>query len=403
MGQNIKREIIDNIVVAMSIYITDQDTLSILDSVVSSELTKVNVQEITSLPAEWKTDTEKRNCYLLELFKIKKRGLSPTTIDGYVRSVKRFADVVGKPLDSVDTFDVEWYLSQYEKRPGTKGEKVQDSTYNNERRFLSAFYTWMRKSKIIDENPVEATEPKKVALKPIDFFSRSEIIQMRDACRTKRERAIIEVFRSTGARVGEIAEIRIDQINTETGDILIKGEKGGRYRTLYLDDDARHYYNEYLESRTDNSPYMFPQSKAPHGKMSVCVSVCGFRTIIKNVGARADVKSAVYPHKMHKTLGMNLKFRRAKMNTVQVTLSVYYKIVGADLYGGPESTGYAMMALDFNTKNLGSVNLPVMAAEGKSGFAETCKVPVENVTLISRQEYEANTAEQEGPDVVVEI
>lgn len=64
MGQNIKREIIDNIVVAMPIYITDQDTLSILDSVVSSELTKVNVQEITSLPAEWKTDTEKRNCYL---------------------------------------------------------------------------------------------------------------------------------------------------------------------------------------------------------------------------------------------------------------------------------------------------------------------------------------------------
>lgn len=98
-----------------------------------------------------------------------------------------------------------------------------------------------------------------------------------------------------------------------------------------------------------------------------------------------------------------LRFRRVKMNTVQVTLSVYYKIVGADLYGGPESTGYAMMALDFNTKNLGSVNLPVMAAEGKSGFAETCKVPVENVTLISRQEYEANTAEQEGPDVVVEI
>lgn len=82
MGQNIKREIIDNIVVAMPIYITDQDTLSILDSVVSSELTKVNVQEITSLPAEWKTDTEKRNCYLLELFKIKKRGLSPATIDG---------------------------------------------------------------------------------------------------------------------------------------------------------------------------------------------------------------------------------------------------------------------------------------------------------------------------------
>ena len=82
MGQNIKREIVDNIIVAMSIYISDSDTLAILDSVVSSELTKVNVQEITSLPAEWKTDVEKRNRYLLELFKIKKRGLSPATISG---------------------------------------------------------------------------------------------------------------------------------------------------------------------------------------------------------------------------------------------------------------------------------------------------------------------------------
>ena len=51
MGQNIKREIIDNIVVAMSIYISDQDTIAILDSVMSSELTKVNLQEICSLPA----------------------------------------------------------------------------------------------------------------------------------------------------------------------------------------------------------------------------------------------------------------------------------------------------------------------------------------------------------------
>lgn len=50
MGQNIKREIIDNIVVAMSIYISDQDTIAILDSVISSELTKVNLQEVCSLP-----------------------------------------------------------------------------------------------------------------------------------------------------------------------------------------------------------------------------------------------------------------------------------------------------------------------------------------------------------------
>lgn len=99
----------------------------------------------------------------------------------------------------------------------------------------------------------------------------------------------------------------------------------------------------------------------------------------------------------------SIKIGRAKMNTVQVTLSLYYEIVGVDLYGGPESTGYAMVAFDFDTENLGSVNLPVMAEEWKAGFAKTCKVPVENITLISRCEYEDNTADLEGPDGVTEF
>ena len=86
--------------------------------------------------------------------------------------------------------------------------------------------------------------------KPIDYYSPEEIIRIRDACRNVRERAIIEVFRSTGARVGEIAEITMEQVNLETGDIWIQGEKGGKYRTLYLDDDAKHYYRLYLDART---------------------------------------------------------------------------------------------------------------------------------------------------------
>lgn len=91
------------------------------------------------------------------------------------------------------------------------------------------------------------------------------------------------------------------------------------------------------------------------------------------------------------------------MEKVQVTLNVYYKIVGADLYGGPESTGYAMMALDFDKENLGNVKLPVLAKKGRAGFAETCKVPVENVTVVSRQEYEANTANLEDPNAVAQF
>ena len=315
--QGIKSEIINNILVTMSCYIAQQTVLAALEQAIHNEFVRVNIEEITTLPSTWHNEASERNKYLIQLFIIKKRNLGRATMEGYLAAVKRLVLALNnKPLDQVSTTDIEWYLSQYERRPGQNKERLEASTYNNERRFLSAFYTWMRKSKLIQDNPVEGTEPKKIALKPIDYYSPEDVIKMRDACRNIRERAIIEVFRSTGARVGEIATITTDQVDIKTGDVWIQGEKGGRYRTLYLDDDARHYYKAYLDSRTDDSPYMFTQSRKPHGKMTTC----GYRAIIKAIGERSGLTCRVYPHKSRKTLGMNLKNRGVDIGIIQEVL-----------------------------------------------------------------------------------
>lgn len=316
MSEAIKSEIINNVIVAMSYYISEKEILEALEHIISNELVKVNVQDITTMPETWQSDTQKRNQYLIQLFMIKKRSLSHQTMEGYLRAVKRLMTAVNKPLDQIGAVDIDWYLSQYERRKGINGEKLEKSTYNNERRFLSAFYTWMRKAKLIEENPVEATEPKRVISKPIDYFSKEEMIKMKDACKDVRERAILEVFRSTGARVGEITDICLEQVNFETGDIWIKGEKGGRYRTLYLDEDARHYYLKYKESRKDDCPYLFTKSRKPYGKMTVSA----YRTIIKEIGERAGITTRVYPHKMRKTLGMDLKNRGVDIGIIQEVL-----------------------------------------------------------------------------------
>lgn len=315
--QEIKTEIINNVLVAMSYYITQRDIMAALERVLQNEFVRVNMEEITTLPSVWQNESSKRNEYLIKLFIIKKRNLGRTTMAGYLAAVKRLVIALNnKPLDQVSTVDIEWYLSQYERRPGQRKERIEDTTYNNERRFLSAFYTWMRKSKLISENPVEVTEPKKIPLKPIDYYAPEDIIKMREACRNIRERAMLEVFRSTGARVGEIAAITLEQVDIENGDIWIRGEKGGKYRTLYLDDDARHYYKAYMDSRKDDSPYMFTQSHRPYGKMTTG----SYRTIFKGIGKRAGLDCRVYPHKSRKTLGMNLKNRGVDIGIIQEVL-----------------------------------------------------------------------------------
>ena len=110
-------------------------------------------------------------------------------------------------------------------------QEEDQSIHLQQRETIPFGFLWLE-LKLIDENPVETQSfPRREYRKPIDSYQPEEIIRLRDASRNPRERAIIEVFRSTGARVGEIADIKINQVNTDTGEILIKS---GRFRIIYL-------------------------------------------------------------------------------------------------------------------------------------------------------------------------
>lgn len=325
MGNHAKKEFLNNVIVKMAEHVS-KEILAILEQVITAELVRVNVEEITTLPAEWHSDKDQENRRILELFVFKKK-IKDNTKAAYLASVKRLVTLIDKPLTQIDESDITYYLMWYER--GRNGRiRPQASTMNNERRFLSAFFSWMRKEKMISDNPVESIEPMRVVRKPIDYFRPEEVARMRDACRNSRERALVEVLRSTGARVGELVDIELNQIDWRTGDIMILSEKSDRYRTIYLDADARHYLKKYLDERKDGSKYLFPRSRAPYGKMTTC----GIRNVFKEIGARAGVQCRVYPHKMRKTLGMNLKNRGVDIGTIQEIMGHASPAVTAEYY-----------------------------------------------------------------------
>lgn len=312
-NQSVKAQIINNVIVSMTYYL-NPDVLEMLERVLAKNLVDVVIERINTLPMEMKDSIDSQNGYILQLFLYKKKKLQDGTKYGYVSAIKRLVTLVYKPLTDMEESDIYYYLDWYENRNvSITGKKNQARTINNERRFLSAFFTWMRKEKLIGSNPVEAIEPLKVTKKPIDYFTPEEMASLKDGCESLRERAVIEVLRSTGARVGEIVGITIDLINWETGDVMILGEKGNRYRALYLDPDAIHHFRKYLNSRTDNNPAIFVSSKKPHQALSTCA----IRGIVKEVAQRAGITSRAYPHKMRKTLGMELKNKGVDIGTIQ--------------------------------------------------------------------------------------
>lgn len=170
-NQSVKAQIINNVIVSMTYYL-NPDVLEMLERVLAKNLVDVVIERINTLPMEMKDSIDSQNGYILQLFLYKKKKLQDGTKYGYVSAIKRLVTLVYKPLTDMEESDIYYYLDWYENRNvSITGKKNQARTINNERRFLSAFFTWMRKEKLIGSNPVEAIEPLKVTKKPIDYFT----------------------------------------------------------------------------------------------------------------------------------------------------------------------------------------------------------------------------------------
>ena len=85
--QTAKTEVMNNIIVAMS-YVLNQNLLEVLEKVITEEFVKVNIEEITTLPAAYVDEVDEKNEYIIRLFIIKKKKLARGTMENYLRAVK---------------------------------------------------------------------------------------------------------------------------------------------------------------------------------------------------------------------------------------------------------------------------------------------------------------------------
>lgn len=314
--QTIKSTMRDAILVTMAQYL-DKALLRILENVIEEQFIRVNMEEITTLPAEVNNSIDEQNKYVIQLFLIKKEELKEETKYNYLNAIKKLLTQVDKPLVDMTDIDIKQYLRWYEKRNVDKTGKInKPSTVNNERRYLSAFFNWMRIEKLIFDNPVESVGKKRTDKGQIDYYTQEELEKLREGCQTKRDRAMIEVLRSTGLRVGEFCSINISDVDFRTGDVWIKREKGGLNTPAYIDEAAMYYLREYLNEREDDCESLIIGKRAPYSRLKPC----GVRAVLKDIARRQGMSCKVYPHKFRKTLGMTLKNKGYDLGVIQEVL-----------------------------------------------------------------------------------
>ncbi len=211
--------------------------------------------EISQRHTEVAIRHEEKNQRMLRMFLASKAasGRTDNTIKHYKNSLEFIFDRIGKDFDEITADDIKLYLARR-----LRVDHVSKTTAANERRNLSALYTWLYKNEYLRKNPMNKVEAIKYAKPKKKAFTDMEIEKLRLACRTEREKMVVEVLLSTWCRVSELAGIRLDEIE---GDKVLVHGKGEKDRTVYLNAKAQIAVSNYLSKRKDSNPYLLPKAK----------------------------------------------------------------------------------------------------------------------------------------------
>ena len=203
---------------------------------------------------------------------------------------------------------------------------------------ISAIYRFMRKKKMICENPTEFIDRPKRGLKiiPQTYLTAEQVAMMREKLignNNLQLRVYAMLSLSTMARVNAIASIRWDQIDFENK--IIKGvvEKEGKIVDLYFSDEVKYLLIQLKNQRKENNrnDYGWLFFSGRNKDKPICVGTLG--VWCKRIGAMIGVPT-LHPHDFRhsgatllKNAGMALEDVSTLLNhdSTQTTKKFYIK------------------------------------------------------------------------------
>ena len=167
--------------------------------------------------------------------------------------------------------DISQFLGFWEENQ--PGQSLHMATYRHIRSFLAAnlrgkskstmarklsalrtFFKYLQRQGVLEQNPARlAPTPK--ADKPLPhFLTVDEVFHLLDqvgggmSFRSRRDRAILELFYSGGLRLSELAGLNLKNLDVEEGIVRVWG-KGAKERLAFMGNPARVAIKAYLPER----------------------------------------------------------------------------------------------------------------------------------------------------------
>lgn len=229
------------------------------------------------------------------------------TVDNYKKDIDDYFSYLAKENISylkIEYSDVRLYLMYLKDI-----KKQKSSTILRHLSSIRGFYRYLCSQKKVSSNVFSLISGPKQEKKLPRYFEYNELEELFEISDLtiptgQRDRLILEILYATGIRVGELVQIKQEDVKIEKQQILIHG-KGNKERIVNYGEYAKEILNLYLEDgyrklNKQQSKYLFLNQQ---GRM---LTTRGVSYLLEKMMKKTSIQKNISPHMLRHTFATHL-------------------------------------------------------------------------------------------------
>ena len=241
------------------------------------------------------------------------KNYSNNTILAYTNDLDEFIAF----LDKKKSMEVE-PVTIREFVVGMSGRNYSKATMERKIATLKSFFKYLKREGLKKINPAAGISFPRKEKKLPRFLEESEAKHLLDSVDIKkkngaRDLAVLELLYSTGMRVGELSGLKVKDMDLENAIVRVFG-KGSKERLVPVGSKAVEAVSAYLESRTQDSEWLFTNDKG--GQLDQRM----VRFLVDKQVKAASLSKNISPHSLRHSFATHLLNHGADLRSVQELL-----------------------------------------------------------------------------------
>jgi len=258
-------------------------------------------------------------------------NFSPRTVVSYEQNVRYFIDWLASETDiealsevTIDTLTAhQTALMLMEK---ANGERLSVSTQNQRVIALKAFFRYLaEEGKLLVDPAASMRHPKQRRRLPQPLLTPKEAIRLLDSIETStplgaRDRAILEVFYTTGMRNAELRALQLTDFDPAGETLVVSGGKGNKDRVVPLGPVAAAVVRDYIVKartklacdRSVHNLFVTKNGRPLDAKLVI--------TIVRRHLKRARIDKPIRPHRLRHACATHMLRGGADIRHIQKLL-----------------------------------------------------------------------------------